>query len=282
MVDLGTDVIPFRGAMPDAVRCMRTAFPGEAEGRNPRTPLSAAAAPHFRPNHREEEDGGGGGGEEAAERSDPVAVPSVPPLARDGPPSDRLLATEVEACDAARELRKWAARHARSPEVESTLPPPSSSCAQRAAAAFLVGGCLVLGTSHSRTGRFAPRSPYHGTTSSSSSSLLSLSLSLGPMEDESAEAMRRRKEMVFRRRERSVASDSYSQLARDGASSSPPARETQEEEQQEEILSLSLSLSLSLLSSKLRSRKGTEASRRMRLRPTRFRGEAAPGPGSAR
>ena len=95
MVDLGTDVIPFRGAMPDAVRCMRTAFPGEAEGRNPRTPLSAAAAPHFRPNHREEEDGGGGGGEEAAERSDPVAVPSVPPLARDGPPSDRLLATEV-------------------------------------------------------------------------------------------------------------------------------------------------------------------------------------------
>ena len=268
--------------MPDAVRRMRTAFPGEAEGRNPRTPLSAAAAPHFRPNHREEEDGGGGGGEEAAERSDPVAVPSVPPLARDGAPSDRLLATEVEACDAARELRKWAARHARSPEVESTLPPPSSSCAQRAAAAFLVGGCLVLGTSHSRTGRFAPRSPYHGTTSSSSSSLLSLSLSLGPMEDESAEAMRRRKEMVFRRRERSVASDSYSQLARDGASSSPPARETQEEEQQEEILSLSLSLSLSLLSSKLRSRKGTEASRRMRLRPTRFRGEAAPGPGSAR
>lgn len=280
MVDLGTDVIPFRGAMPDAVRRMRTAFPGEAEGRNPRTPLSAAAAPHFRPNHREEEDGGGGGGEEAAERSDPVAVPSVPPLARDGAPSDRLLATEVEACDAARELRKWAARHARSPEVESTLPPPSSSSAQRAAAAFLVGGCLVLGTSHSRTGRFAPRSPYHGTTSSSSSSLLSLSLSLGPMEDESAEAMRRRKEMVFRRRERSVASDSYSQLARDGASSSPPARETQEEEQQEEILSLSLSLSL--LSSKLRSRKGTEASRRMRLRPTRFRGEAAPGPGSAR
>lgn len=124
MVDLGTDVIPFRGAMPDAVRRMRTAFPGEAEGRNPRTPLSAAAAPHFRPNHREEEDGGGGGGEEAAERSDPVAVPSVPPLARDGAPSDRLLATEVEACDAARELRKWAARHARSPEVESTLPPP--------------------------------------------------------------------------------------------------------------------------------------------------------------